>query len=173
MVNTMLKLEKQFNSLISKIDNANVKVSDNKKTIALNVGKLMTIFDSWNELEKQYDSIQSFLDDRYGWKKSQRNDYLKVGKFLLDDDNADKYADYNFTQLVEIAGIKAKDRESVMAHVTPEMSAKAIRALKNEGKEPAKKKTSKSDVKQALAEMLACDDIDAIKAKIKNLMADL
>lgn len=169
----MLKIEKQFTSYISKIDAANVKVSDNKKTIALNIGKLMTIFDSWNELEKRYDSIQQFLDDRYGWKKSQRNDYLKVGKFLLDGDNADKYADYNFTQLVEIAGIKAKDRDRVMADVTPETSAKAIRALKNEGKPQAPKKASKADVKQALAEMLACDDINAIKAKIKNLMADL
>lgn len=169
----MLKIEKQFTSYISKIDAANVKVSDNKKTIALNIGKLMTIFDSWNELEKRYDSIQQFLDDRYGWKKSQRNDYLKVGKFLLDGDNADKYADYNFTQLVEIAGIKAKDRDRVMVDVTPETSAKAIRALKNEGKPQAPKKVSKADVKQALAEMLACDDINAIKAKIKNLMADL
>lgn len=169
----MLKIEKQFTSYISKIDAANVKVSDNKKTIALNIGKLMTIFDSWNELEKRYDSIQQFLDDRYGWKKSQRNDYLKVGKFLLDGDNADKYADYNFTQLVEIAGIKAKDRDRVMVDVTPETSAKAIRALKNEGKPQAPKKASKADVKQALAEMLACDDINAIKAKIKNLMADL
>lgn len=169
----MLKIERDFNSITSKIDNANIKVSDNKRIIALNVGKLTTIFDSWNELEKRFDSIQEFLDDRYGWKKSQRNDYLKVGKFLLDGDNADKYSAYNFTQLVEIAGIKAKDRDRIMEDVTPDTSAKAIRALKNEGKPQAPKKATKADVKQALAEMLACDDIVAIKNKIKNLMADL
>jgi hypothetical protein len=169
----MLKIEREFTAITTKIDNANIKVSDNKKVIALNVGKLMSIFEVWNELEKRYNSIQEFLDDRYGWKKSQRNDYLKVGKFLLDGDNANKYSDYNFTQLVEIAGIKAKDRDAVMAKVTPETSAKAIRALKNEGKPQAPKKASKADVKQALAEMLACDDITTIKNKIKNLMADL
>jgi hypothetical protein len=60
-----------------------------------------------------------------------------------------------------------------MSKVTPCTPAKDIRAIKNEGKPQAPKKATKADVKQALTEMLACDDVEAIKAKIKNLLADM
>jgi len=169
----MLSLEKQFNNYVSNIDKADLTISDSKKTIAINVGKLSTIFDSWNELEKRYSNLNDCLDSLFMWSKTQRNVYIRVGKFLLADDNAKKYGEYSFTQLAEIAAIPAKDRDRVMAQVTTCTTAKDIRAIKNEGKVPAKKKASKADVKQALTEMLACDDIVAIKNKIKNLMADL
>ena len=107
------------------------------------------------------------------WSKTQRNVYIRVGKFLLTDDNAKKYGEYSFTQLAEIASIPAKDRDRVMSQVTTSTPAKDIRAIKNEGKAPAKKKATKADVKQALTEMLSCDDVTAIKNKIKNLLADL
>jgi hypothetical protein len=107
------------------------------------------------------------------WSKTQRNVYIRTGKFLLTDDNMNKYSDYSFTQLTEIAAIPAKDRDRVMAKITPCTTAKDIRAIKNEGKAPTKKKASKADVKQALTEMLSCDDVEVIKAKIKNLLADM
>jgi hypothetical protein len=169
----MMKIEKQFNTYVSNIDKADLSISDSKKTIAINVGKLATIFDSWNELEKRYSSLNDCLDSLFMWSKTQRNVYIRTGKFLLDGDNMEKYSEYSFTQLTEIASIPAKDREAVMAKVTPCTPAKDIRAIKNEGKAPAKKKATKADVKQALTEMLACDDVEAIKAKIKNLLADM
>lgn len=169
----MLKLEKEFNTYVNNIDKADLSISDSKKTIAINVGKLSSIFESWNELEKKYTSLNDCLDSLFMWSKTQRNVYIRVGKFLLTDDNAKKYSEYSFTQLAEIASIPAKDRDRVMAQVTTCTPAKDIRAIKNEGKAPVKKKATKADVKQALTEMLACDDINAIKNKIKNLMADL
>lgn len=172
-VKSMLKLEKEFNQYVNNIDKADLSISDSKKTIAINVGKLSSIFESWNELEKKYSSLNDCLDSLFMWSKTQRNVYIRVGKFLLIDDNAKKYGEYSFTQLAEIASIPAKDRDRVMANVTTSTPAKDIRAIKNEGKAPVKKKASKADVKQALTEMLACDDITVIKNKIKNLMADL
>jgi hypothetical protein len=172
-VEKMMKLDKQFNEYVSNIDRADLAVSDSKKTIAINVGKLATIFDSWNELEKRYESLNDCLDSLFMWSKTQRNVYIRVGKFLLTDDNISKYNEYSFTQLAEIASIPAKDRDRVMSQVTACTPAKDIRAIKNEGKAPAKKKASKADVKQALTEMLALDDIEVVKAKIKNLLADM
>jgi hypothetical protein len=172
-VEKMLDLEKRFNTYVSNIDKADLTVSDSKKSIAINVGKLATIFDSWNELEKRYSSLNDCLDSLFMWSKTQRNVYIRVGKFLLTDDNMEKYNEYSFTQLAEIASIPAKDRERVMAKITPCTTAKDIRAIKNEGKAPAKKKATKADVKQALTEMLALDDIEVMKAKIKNLLADM
>jgi hypothetical protein len=169
----MLKLDKQFNTYVNNIDKADLSISDSKKTIAINVGKLATIFDSWNELEKRYESLNDCLDSLFMWSKTQRNVYIRTGKFLLTDDNMNKYSDYSFTQLTEIAAIPAKDRDRVMAKITPCTTAKDIRAIKNEGKAPTKKKASKADVKQALTEMLSCDDVEVIKAKIKNLLADM
>jgi hypothetical protein len=169
----MLKLEKEFNLYVNNIDKADLSISDSKKTIAVNVGKLSTIFDSWNELEKRYSSLNDCLDSLFMWSKTQRNVYIRVGKFLLTDDNMSKYNEYSFTQLAEIASIPAKDREAVMSKITPCTTAKDIRAIKNEGKAPSKKKATKADVKQALTEMLSCDDVEAIKAKIKNLLADM
>jgi hypothetical protein len=172
-VEKMLKLDKQFNTYVNNIDKADLSISDSKKTIAINVGKLATIFDSWNELEKRYESLNDCLDSLFMWSKTQRNVYIRTGKFLLTDDNMNKYSDYSFTQLTEIAAIPAKDRDRVMAKITPCTTAKDIRAIKNEGKAPTKKKASKADVKQALTEMLSCDDVEVIKAKIKNLLADM
>ena len=176
----MLKIEKMINNCVKEIQTYELSISENKKLVAVNVAIIGENFEQYNELEKRYTNLHEFLEITFGWRKSQRNDYLKVGKFLRRENNFAKFNEYNFTQLVEIAGVKAKDLEKVLAKITPDMSAKTIREvknnIKNDGKPTktvAKKKATKADVKQALTEMLACDDIDAIKAKIRNLMADL
>lgn len=173
----MLKIENMINKLVEEIRIYEDSISEYRKDIAVKVDEIVCNFDQFNELEKHHSNVNEFLDVTFEWKKSQRNDYKKVGRFLRANDNAKKYIAYNFTQLVEIAGIKAKDLSDMMEKISPDMSAKEIREVKktatNKTNNVAKKKATKADVKAALAEMLACDDVDTIKAKIRNLMADL
>jgi hypothetical protein len=176
----MLRVEEKINNCIKEIQVYEMSISDNKKLVAVNVAVIGENFEQYNDLEKRYANLHEFLEVTFGWRKSQRNDYLKVGKFLRRENNFARFNEYNFTQLVEIAGVKAKDLEKVLAKITPDMSAKTIREVKNDIKNDGKstetvaaKKATKADIKNALAEMLSCDDITVIKNKIKNLMADL
>lgn len=104
-------------------------------------------------LEAGYRSFDEFVDAKYGKDKTWASKCIKVSAmFGQSEDNPviqDKYKDYEFNKLVELASLSSEQREQV----TPDMKVQEIRELKPKRKKKvATVATVEPEIQKAVAE---------------------
>ena len=173
-MNTSIRTAKKELSAKNKADtNANV----HNVKLSIEIANMENLFDAYKEdTNAKYKSFTKLVEGEIGLKKTQVNVYRRVGKFMTDQDNYEKYHEYSLTMIEKLMPL-VKEGSPILDMVTKDTSSRELAKLKKEHSENsgevAKKKATKADIKNTLNKCIHSDDLTEVKAMLRNLLADL